>query len=163
MTYVKTIPMLLVSAVLIISIPSWFYFRRPPAIAVVPVETELSKFTSQTVDVSSPQSQTRFSGLICPVSPPQNASANSPGKPVLPVPAPAQASAAGATGKVLPRSLSSLPVVSMISYDGSTRTAIINNQVVKEGSKLEGGVIVRIEEARVLMRKAGKDLWLTTD
>lgn len=49
----------------------------------------------------------------------------------------------------------------MISYDDSTKMAIIDNRVVNEGSRIDGGVVVKIEQTRVLIRKDGKDLWLT--
>jgi hypothetical protein len=41
--------------------------------------------------------------------------------------------------------------------------AIIDGQVLREGSTFGNSLVVKIEKRRVLMRNAGKDLWLSFD
>lgn len=156
----RTIPAILLTLFLVVAIPTGLYLRKLPAATITPNEAELAKFTSQAVDMSLPQSPRLFSGLACPVTQPQ--AKQSPGIGQSPDMTPTPQPVTPASAKPAPlRSLASLPVVSMISYDGATRTAIVDNRVVTEGSELDGGKIVKIEENRVLMRKNGKNLWLT--
>lgn len=161
MTANRIFPAMLLTAFLVISIPAGLYFRKPAAPVISPSEAELAKFTSQPADMSSPPPPPLiFSGLASPLTvPPAQPDVRSSEKTAR------TTTALPLTTKKMqpipPRSLGSLPVVSMISYDSETRTAIVDNRVVTEGSELGGGVIVKIEENRVLMRKAGKNLWLT--
>ena len=159
----KTIPTILLVGFLVAAIPTGLYFRKLPPQVLPATEMELSKFASQPVAMSSPRPQVIFSGLACPVTPAQQQKPDTTNNGKNPIAIPVANAPPKTVQKSLPRSLASLPVVSMISYDGSTRTAIVDNHVVTEGSKLNGGVIVKIEETRVLMRKAGRDVWLTTD
>ncbi len=162
MTASNTIPTMLLILFLAIAIPSGLYLRKVPAPAITPAEAEVAKFTSQAVDMSLPQPPVVFSGLVSPVTAPHVKPETVPGeKPTGP--AVALPAATKTVEPVPPLSLGSLPVVSMISYDGATRTAIVGNRVVTEGSELGGGKIVKIEENRVLMRKAGKNIWLTIE
>lgn len=162
MTGDRTIPAMLLTMFLVLAIPVGLYFRTLPAPALTPSEKELAKFSSQTVAMSSAQPPKVYSGLACPVTAsPKKPDMGTGEKTVRTVTA-----TPGTTKRVKPeppRSLGSLPVVSMISFDGSTRTAIIDNRVVTEGSELDGGKIIKIEENRVLMRKTGKNVWLTIE
>jgi hypothetical protein len=143
---------------LIIAVPIGLYFRKLPTSVRPSAEIELTKFSSQPVSMSFPQPPVVFSGLVCPVTPRRMTLSQPPPAKVV------KAAATPLTVKSQPRSLgSSLPVVSVISYDGSTRTAIVGDRVVIEGSELDGGTIVKIEESRVLMRKNGKNIWLTIE
>jgi hypothetical protein len=51
----------------------------------------------------------------------------------------------------------------MIYTEGYVKTAIIDGQVLHEGSFLGSSRIVAIEKSRVLMRTAGKEIWLSID
>lgn len=158
MTANRIFPAMLLTAFLVFSIPAGLYFRKPAAPVISPSEAELAKFTSQPADMSSPPPPPLiFSGLASPLTvPPAQPDVRSSEKTATALPLSSKKAP-----PTPPRSLGSLPVVSMISYDSETRTAIVDNRVVTEGSELGGGIIVKIEENRVLMRKAGKNLWLT--
>ena len=162
MTARNTIPTMLLILFLTIAIPSGLYLRKLPAPVITPAEAEMAKFTSQPVDMSLPQPPVVFSGLVCPVTAPhvtpETGTREKPAGSVVALPA-----ATKSVKPATPLSLGSLPVVSMISYDGATRTAIVGNRVVTEGSELGGGRIVKIEENRVLMRRAGKNIWLSIE
>jgi hypothetical protein len=158
----KTIPAMLLTVFLVIAIPAGLYFRKLPTPALSPAETEVGKFTCQPVDISLPQPPAAFSGLECPIAQSTSQSTSVSGGRVVTASPPPVSTTAGSK-PTPPRSLSSLPVVSMISYDSATRTAIVGDRVVTEGSELDGGKILKIEENRVLMRKAGKNIWLTVE
>lgn len=165
MTSFRTIPILVTTIILIVAIPTGLYFIRRPSMTLPPIEAELAKFINRPVNMASSGQQVRFFGLICPVTTPAQILTNNKVKPdaaktVAPRALPAKIGNDKTQQPAL-RSLGSLPVVSVISYDGTVRTAIINNQIVTEGARVDGGLIVKIEETRVLMRKTGKDLWLT--
>jgi hypothetical protein len=155
----RTILMLLAVLFVVCAIPTALYFRKLPVVGLTASEKELADFSSKPVPVTPNLPLVKFSGLACPVSPAQKPVTNKIGKIAvktpMPLPAPVRPNKASA------RTFVGLPVVSMISYDDSTKMAIIDNRVVNEGSEIDGGVIVKIEQTRVLMRKDGKDLWLT--
>lgn len=161
MTADKTIPALLLILFLAFAIPSALFFRKLPLPELTPSERELASFTDKPVAMSSLQPPNTFSGLINPVTASPKQEISDVTKSAVTIPAPS--AVAKSTDKIPARSLGSLPVVSMISYDESSRMAIIDNRVVNEGSELDGGVIVKIEKSRVLMRKAGRNLWLTIE
>jgi hypothetical protein len=156
----RNIPAILLTAFLVVAIPSGLYFRRMPAAAINPIEAELARFSSKPVDISAPHSSAVFSGLASPVT-------QLHAKQNVDIGQKNTMTGSSLPAKVKPliqaphRSLGSLPIVSMISYDGSTRKAIVDNNVVTEGSVLDGSKIVKIEENRVLMQKNGKNIWLT--
>jgi hypothetical protein len=158
MTADRSIIAKILTLFLIIAVPVGLSFRKLPTPVRPSAEIDLAKFSSQPVSMSFPQPPAVFSGLACPVTPRQAiAEPPPPARVVKAAPTPL-------TVKNQPRSLgSSLPVVSVISYDGSTRTAIVGDRVVVEGSAIDGGTIVKIEENRVLMRKNGKNIWLTIE
>jgi hypothetical protein len=157
----RTFLMLLAVLCVVCAIPTALYFRTLPVAVLTASEKELADFSSQPVPVMPTPPRVAFSGVVCPVSPAQKPVVNDIGKNTVqnPMPLPATAS----PHKAPTRTLAGLPIVSMISYDESTKMAIINNRVVTEGAKLDDGVIVKIEQARVLWRKAGRDVWLTID
>ena len=155
----RTILMLLAVLFVVSAIPTALYFRKLPVVGLTALEKELADFSSKPVPVTPTSPHVEFSGLASPVSPTQKPVAHDIGKSAvkthMPLPAPVR------PNKALVRTFVGLPVVSMISYDDSNKIAIIDNRVVNEGSEIDGGVIVKIEQTRVLMRKGGKDLWLT--
>ena len=51
----------------------------------------------------------------------------------------------------------------MLYCEGSIKTAIIDGQVLHEGSVLGSYQIVKIEKTRVLLKTAGKEIWLSID
>ncbi|MDD2851525.1 MAG: hypothetical protein PHY09_06435 [Desulfuromonadaceae bacterium] len=157
----RTTLMLLAVFCVVCAIPTALYFRTLPVAGLTASEKELADFSSTSVPVTPIPPRMAFSGVACPVKPAQKPVAHDIGKSTAqtPMPLPAPAS----PDKSQARTLASLPIVSMISYDESTKMAIIDNRVVSEGSKLDGGVIVKIEQERVLWRKTGRDIWLTID
>lgn len=161
MTADKTIPIILTVLFLVFAIPAALYFRKPPATVLTPSEKALTSFSNKPVAMASLQAQITFSGRACPVTLSPKTGGISSVKSATTISPPVAVT--NSAKKSPARSLASLPVISMISYDESSRTAIIDNKVVNEGSKLDGGLIVKIERTRVLMRKAGKDLWLTLE
>ncbi|NTV48595.1 MAG: hypothetical protein HGB32_14690 [Geobacteraceae bacterium] len=161
MTLDRTITTILAVPLLVIAIPAILFFRKLPNADLTPSEKELIDFSSKPVPLSPPQTQVVFSGLASPlrgISKPIGDILAKSGKPVS---TPSTTPSNAKSNQRL--SLGSLPVVSMIYFAGSTRMAIVDNHVVNEGSTLNGGVIVKIEKTRVLMRKTGKDIWLTTE
>ncbi len=161
MTLDRTITTILTVLFLVIAIPAILFIRKLPNTDPTLSEKELIAFSSKPVALSSPQTQVIFSGLPSPLRVTSKPNGDVLVKSVKPVSAPNPA-ALNAKSK-LQLSLGSLPVVSMIYFAGSTRMAIIDNHVVHEGSTLNSGVIVKIENTRVLLRKTGKDIWLTTE
>ncbi len=161
MTADKTIPTVLLVSFLVIAIPAALFFRKLPNADLTPSEKELIDFSNKPVAMSLPRQQPAFSGLASPVKATLRKSGDATTKSGKSVSTPNAASMNAKND--LPRSLASRPTVSMIYYAGSTRMAIIDDHVVHEGSALDGSRIVKIEETRVLMRKNGKDLWLTTE
>jgi len=160
----KTILTILLVLLLVIAIPAALFFRKLPDAALTPAEKELVTFSSRPIDLSSPRPRPAFTVLASPI---KAAAKPEPVKDVIAKsaprsPAPQEAPVNNAKKSPV-RSLGSLPVLSMISYDGETKTAIINSSVVTEGSEFDGGKIMKIEENRVLMRKAGKTIWLTIE
>jgi hypothetical protein len=155
----RAILMLLAVLLVVCAIPTALYFRKLPVVGLTASEKELADFSSKPVPVTPTSPPVKFSGLACPVSPAQKPVVVNIGKSAVktPVRLPAPVS----PKKALARTFVGLPVVSMISYDDSNKMAIIDNRVVNEGTTIDGGVIVKIEQTRVLMRKDGKDLWLT--
>ena len=161
MTADRTIPTILFVSFLVIAIPAALFFRKLPKADLTPSEKELIDFSNKSVDMSLPRPQPTFSGRACPVKATLGKSGDVTTKSGKPVSAPNATPMNAKSG--LPRSLASRPAVSMIYYAGSTRMAIIDGHIVHEGSALDGSRIVKIEATRVLMRKNGKDLWLTTE
>lgn len=170
MTIDKTIAALLLAPLVGLGIPAALLFWKVPAGGMTAVERELINFASQPVVVSQPGPQTYYSGLECPVRPPaakdapkqpQGTGTAAAGFPPGPIPSPK--AAAAAPPKERPGAAGRLPSVSMIYQDGNTRMAIIDGHVLHEGASLDGKRIIRIEKTRVLLRAAGKDIWLNID
>ena len=156
----RAILTLLAVLFVVCAIPAALYFRKLPVEGLTASEKELADFSSKPVPFTPTSPLVKFSGLVCPVRPAQKPVAHVIAKNAVkaptPLPAPVSPNKASA-----PRTFVRLPVVSMISYDDSTKIAIIDSRVVNEGSKIDGGMVVKIEQNRVLIRKDGKDLWLT--
>jgi hypothetical protein len=51
----------------------------------------------------------------------------------------------------------------MIYSEGDTNMAIIGGQILHEGSTFGSYQVVKIDKTRVLVRSAGKNLWLNMD
>lgn len=156
----------LVASLLAITVPcAWFFWKLPPP-PLTPSEKELIAFTSPPLTIARPRQQTTYSGLESPVraairKPPPPPAAGVSTTP--PGPLPVGSLATGAWKPARRISFDSRPALSMIYCAGSTKTAIIDGHVLHEGSLLGRNLIVRIERTRVLMRTAGKDLWLSID
>jgi hypothetical protein len=153
----KTIPTIIAVSFILVAIPAALFLRSQPKTELTPSEKELIEFSNKPVALSTTQPQTTFSGLNSPIK-----TTSKPSKEIeKTVPAPNTTPIKAKSE--MPRSLASLPAVSMIYSAGSTRMAVIDGHVVQDGSPLDGGIVVKIEETRVLMRKNGKDIWLTTE
>lgn len=154
MTADKTVVSIVLTLFLVVAIPAMLLLRKLPDSELTPSEKELIGFSNPSVAISTPSPLITFTGRTCPVTKPVKPDGYSKDK---------NLKAPSSIKSIPSRSLGSLPVVSMIYYAGSTRMAIVDGHVVNEGSDLEGGVIIKIDKNQVLMRKAGKDLWLTTE
>jgi hypothetical protein len=182
MNFDATIKNILVALLLVASIPTTFLFWKKPVPIMSASEKELIGFSSQPLTMSPPRSQTVFSALDFPVritskqpvqatQPPQAAPATQAapvaggtpkGFPPGPIPS-ANVGAEAPAKPVQPNSFGSKHVVSMIYSEGSVKTAVIDGNVLHEGSVFGKSQVVSIEKTRVLVRTAGKDIWLKID
>jgi hypothetical protein len=156
----------LCAALLAIGIPAVFYFWKLPAARLSDSERGLISF-SQAPPVLPPKSpRISFAGLACPV---RVAPASGPGAAHPKAedfrlgPLPAAPAAPVRRAAAQRNSFDGRPNVSMIYYDSSNKAAIIDGQVLHEGSAFGKGLIVRIEKTRVLMKTDQKDIWLSID
>jgi|GEM_PF-1924807 len=169
MTIDKTTITILLILAFVTAIPAALFFRKIPAVELSPSEVELIRFSSTPVALSAPKQQPVFSGLDCPVKAVTKqdiASTNMTkvgGKSVPPLKFPDLNRAKTDSKKVQPGSLSSLPAVSMIYTEGDTNRAIIGGQILHEGSSFGHYQVVKIERTRVLIRSAGKNVWLSME
>ena len=168
---------ILAATVLLISVPAAIFFWKMPAAKLSATEKELISFSSPPLALSSSRTQAIFSGLDYPFritlkqqAPPAGAEVNkqtpSVGagpKSFPPGPIPSGDLPAQASKPIKRNSFGSKPVVSMIYSEGYIKTAIIDGQVLHEGSFLGSSQVVTIEKSRVLMRTAGKEIWLSVD
>lgn len=153
----------LVASLLAIGIPALFLFWSLPAPRLSATEKELANFSSKPLAMSPPRMQTVYSAQESPVrvAPKQQTPvAGSMSRNYPPGKIPSANMAEEASKRRRGNSFDSHPVVSMIYTENSIKTAIIDGQVLHEGSVLRGNRIVKIEKTRVLMRAAGKDVWL---
>ena len=162
----STMKTVLAATLFAIGFPTLFLFWKLPATKLSASEKELISFTNQPLAMSPLRPQTVFSGLDSPVKliqhkQPPAAGTGSRIFPPGPIPDAHPARVASEPGRH--NSFDSHPVVSMIYFEGSVKTAIINGQVLHEGSFLAGGQIIKIEKTRVLLRTSGKDIWLSID
>lgn len=163
MTLDATVKTVLVATLLAIGIPGLFLSWSLPAPRLSATERELMNFSSKPLAMSPPSMQTVYPELQSPVratSKPQTPVAGSMSRSFPPGKIPAASIAEDASKRRRGNSFDSHPVVSMIYTENSIKTAIIDGQVLHEGSVLRGNRIVKIEKTRVLMRAAGKDVWL---
>lgn len=169
MTAYRAIPTILLALSLAIAIPTVLYFRKPPKSELTASDRELINFSNKPVAMSSPQPPATFSGLASPVKTAPNQVRTGIANIATPDTVIKSEPVAAAKGEPVnpkmspPRSLASRPSVSVIYSVGSSRMAIVNGQVVQEGSAIDSGQIVKIEETRILLRKSGKDIWLTIE
>lgn len=168
MTIDKTIAAMLLAPFIGLGIPAALLFWKMPAAGVTAAEKELINFSAQPVAVSQPGIQPVYSDLECPVRPPaakqapkqaQGTGTGAQGFPPGPIPSLSVA----APPKERYASAGQLPTVSMIYSDSHARMAIIDGHVLREGASLGAVRIVRIEKTRVLVRTAGRDIWLNID
>lgn len=160
-----TMRTILVASLLVIVIPVTFFCWEMPSANLTATEKELINFSSQPLVISPPRPQATFSGLDCPV---RVASKKQPAAgtgvkslPFGPIPAANSATVPSKPGRRI--SFDSRPTVSMVYSEGSIKTAIIDGHVLHEGSFFGKYLLVKIEKTRVLMRTAGKDIWLSID
>ncbi len=159
MTIDRSIAILILAPVLLLSVPTAVYFRKMPAPRISPAEQELINFSYQKVALTPPKRQRNFSGLECPVqtSGPTVARVLAEKKKVPAFP-PGPIPKGNAITPVL-----SLPRLSMIYCDGATKMAILDGHVLNEGGSLRTNKIVRIEKTRVLLKTTGKEIWLNIE
>jgi hypothetical protein len=173
MTLDPTVKTILAALLLILSIPAAFLFWKAPHVNLPASEKELITFSSQPLTMSPPKLHAVFSGLDCPIRATQKqlpvagtGVKNFPPGPIpgsIATPPPAANTASVPVKPVQRDSFGSHPTISMIYSEGSTQTAIINGQALQEGSVLGSSKIIKIEKNRVLLRTAGKDIWLNMD
>ncbi len=161
MTIDRSIAILILAPVLLLSVPTAVYFRKMPAPRISPAEQELINFSYQKVALTPPKRQRNFSGLECPVqtSGPTVARVLAekkkvPAFPPGPIPTGSAPTVAAKT------TVSPLPRLSMIYIDGAARMAILDGHVLNEGGTLGGGKIIRIDKTRVLFKTTGREIWL---
>ena len=157
--------LIIVLLVLTACIPAaLFFWEMPMAPSALP-EKELMNFTDSLKAAIPPSPQASYAGLDCPVQPPpvKGPAVVTVAKSFPPGPIPEATAAAPAAKPQVRDSFHSSPNVSMIYCEGSTKTAIIDGQVLHEGSRLGKSLVVQIEKARVLLRTAGKDVWLNVE
>ena len=165
----KTIISLLLTLCFVTTVPMIFYFWKLPAAELLPAEKELIGFSSTPVAMSKPKQQPFFSGMNCPVKAAIKQAITTTDLTMVgtKVPPPAIGSVASqarpAAKKSQAGSLSSLPTVSMIYSEGTTNVAIIGGNILREGSAFGAYHVVKIEKSRVLIRSAGKNIWLSMD
>ena len=152
------------ATLLAIGIPAVFFLWKLPAARLADSERGLISFSQAPLVLPPPRPQISFAGLVCPV---RIAPASGPGRSEAkgfrlgPLPA----APATPVRRAAPQrnSFDGRPNVSMIYYDISNKAAIIDGQILHEGSAFGKGLIVRIEKTRVLMRTDQKDIWLSID
>lgn len=155
----------LLCSLLALALPAGFFFWKIPAPGLSAPEKELTNLRCAPLIIAAPEARPPFSGLewhFRVAAPKQPAGGTGMGAlPPPPIPV-AQRVAPGAAAprRDLP---DRTPVLSLIYHEGSTRTAIIDGQIAHEGALVGGCRVLRIEEARVLVARAGKDTWLSTD
>ena len=149
------------AALLAIGIPAACYFWKLPAARLSDSERGLISFYQTTPVLPPPRPRVSFAGLVCPV---RVTPASGPGRSAANEfrPGPLPAAPAAPLRRAAPRrnSYDGRPNVSMIYFDNSNKTAIINGEILHEGSTFGRGLIVRIEKTRVLLRIDQKDIWL---
>ena len=161
----KMVLTIVLTSILVIAIPAALFFRQPPDAVFSQSEKELMDFSNKPVVMTPPRSQSAFSGLDCPVKAIKKQEAAAPSLPAVVVKSPApQKNAGSKPAEVLPRVLTpSLPKVSMIYSGSDSIMAIIDGQMLHEGSSFGRYQVVKIEKTRVQIRSAGKDIWLNVD
>lgn len=150
---------LLAAPLIGLCLPALLFFRKLPETPLTPAERELIGFSSQAVTVALPASSAVYEGLVCPIRPPAAKTAGEKG--AIPVFAggPLQKpSAPPASRKTEPAK--KMPEITMIYGDGRVRTAIIDGEILREGSALGSGKVMAIQTTRVLLRTSGRDTWL---
>ncbi len=164
MTIDKTIALMLMGPVIGLVIPATVFFRKLPDTGLTPSEKELISFSSQPVSVSQPGRQAVFSGLECPIRPPivKESASKATAKGFPPGPIPSSGTVSAQTRSRAAATVH-LPSVTMIYSDGQSRMAIIDGHVLREGTSIASGKVIKIEKTRVLVRTSGKDIWLNID
>jgi hypothetical protein len=157
---------LLVVSALAIAVPAAFFFWKTPDAELSSSEIEVMNFSGSPSMNIGPRSREAFSGLNWPVraSLKKPASADGAGTEIRPA-GRNYSSITALMGRKPRRRYNndSPPQISMIYYDNNMKYAIIDGQVLREGSTFGNSLVVKIEKRRVLMRNAGKDLWLSFD
>ena len=165
MSFYAGLRLVIVVTLLSICIPAAVYFWEMPAEPPPVAEKELANFSDSLKAATPASPKESFSGLDCPV---QATVAKQPAVVSVtgsfpPGPIPSAPAAAPVSKPNRRNSFNSGPNVSMIYCEGSIKTAIIDGQVLHEGALLGKNQLVKIEKTRVLLRSAGKDIWLSAE
>jgi hypothetical protein len=170
MTIDDTIKTIIIGTALGIIIPVTFLFWKAPKPILTAPEKELITFSTTPLEMSPPKSHIVYSALENPVrvtTKMQAPFAGSGGKSTALTPMGTFSSgrnpSPAASRPILRNSFGSHPVVSMIYTEGPEKTAIIDGKVLHEGSVFASNRVVRIEKTRVLLRSAGRDIWLSIE
>jgi hypothetical protein len=166
MTIDATLKTILMALLLVISVPVMFYFWKLPKSDLSASEKKLITFSTTPLEMSPPKPQVVYSALESPVKVISKQNPPFAGSAVKNVPSgliPVTRAVSTASRPALRNTFGSHPVVSMIYSEGSVKTAVINSQVLHEGSVFGSSRIITIEKNRVLMRSAGRDIWLSID
>jgi len=160
-----TMRTVLVAALLAIGLPACLLLWKMPEARLTDSERELIKFSTPPRAAFPPRPRAPFAGLDNPV---RAASKQAPAAGVevkgsAPAPIPAARATRAALKPKLRDSFGSRPTLSMIYSEGSKKTAIIDGQVLHEGSLLGNRRVVKIEKTHVLLRTADKEIWLSID
>ena len=164
MTVERSVKTMFLAAALALAIPAGCFFWRAPRPELSASEKALAGISCTPVFSASAGPAPSFSGLDWPVGTPKRPAAAAGHRPQGFPPAPLLALRTAAGFPEPARtSLDRPPTLSMIYNEGSLKSALIDDQVAHEGSRVGGRTVLRIEQSRVLLRKAGKDTWLSLD
>jgi hypothetical protein len=164
MTVERSVKSMLLAAALALAIPAGCFFWRAPGPELSASEKTLEGISCTPVFSRSPGPAPSFSGLDWPVGTPMRPAPAAGHRPQGFPPAPLLAALPAARFPEPARtSLDRPPTLSMIYHEGSLKSALIDDRVIHEGSRVGDHLVLRIEPSGVLLRKAGKDTWLSLD
>lgn len=158
----RSLKAVLLAALPALLVPASSLFGKIPDAQLSTWEKELTNLSCTPLIIAAPPARPSFSGLDWPFR--LAGRKESPGAGATRGAGAAPAGAKGVPLGPLPPPLPSfdrLPILSMVYVEGTgLKTAIIDGQVLQEGSWAGRHQVLRIEESRVLVRQSGKDTWL---